>query len=100
MENNKVTMTGVISGLCVYDHTLYGEAFFKTEITVIRRSGTEDVLPVIISERLFDDPEDLLGRMVKVTGEYRSRNQPDNEKRKLLLYVFVHELEFTEEEEY
>lgn len=99
MKNNKVTMTGVISGLCVYDHMLYGEEFYKTEITVTRKSGTLDVLPVIISERLFDDPEDLLGRMVNVTGEYRSHNQTDNEKRKLLLYVFAHELEFTEEED-
>lgn len=99
MENNQVTITGVVSSEYVYSHTVYGEDFYKMDVAIARTSGTVDVLPVIVSERLFDVAEDLSGSLVKVTGEYRSYNQPTGEKTKLMLYVFAQEFEFIDEDD-
>lgn len=97
MKTNYVTITGTISKECVYNHTSHDEDFYKTEIKATRTSGTEDVLPMIISERLFDTKEKLNGRKVKVTGEYRSYNLQEGENRRLKLFIFAQECEFVEE---
>ena len=97
MKNNYVVITGMISNACVYNYTAHEEDFYKTEITVTRTSGTADVLPVIISDKLFDPQEELNGRRVKVTGEYRSYNLQEGENRRLKLFIFAQECEFMED---
>ena len=99
MENNQVTVTGMISKECAYDHTMHGEDFYKIEITVSRMSGVDDVLPVLISERLFDVNEELFGHHVKVTGEYRSYNKREGERTRLILNVFAKEVEILDKED-
>lgn len=91
MENNKVTMAGYAETDFVIDHEIYGERFFKIFISVKRESGTVDMIPVIVSERLFDVSKSICGEHVIIHGEFRSYNKKTEIETHLLLFVFASE---------
>lgn len=98
-ENNKVTVIGTVTQKFTYDHMTFSEAFYRTELAVERQSGKVDMIPLMVSERLVDVTEDWSGEVLKVTGSFRSYNQNDGERRRLILFVFVQEVEFVEKNE-
>lgn len=88
MINNKVTLDGTVETEFTLDHDIYNERFYQFILAVKRTSGTVDHLPVIVSERLIDVTQDIIGQSVFITGEFRSFNLHENGKTSLLLYVF------------
>ena len=88
-ENNRVLLVGTVTEEPVLDHEILGEKFYKTFVASDRKSGTADVIPVLISEKLIQ-PIPYLGSTVQVMGEYRSRNTAN---RKLCLNVFANSFE-------
>ena len=67
------------------------------DVLVPRLSESSDVIPLMISERLLDVTQDYTGEKIAVTGQFRSYNRHEERKNKLVLSVFVRELEFIEE---
>ena len=53
----------------------------------------------MISERLVDVTKDYRGRKIEVSGQFRSYNRHEGVKNKLILSIFVREMQFIEEEE-
>lgn len=98
-ENNQVSMTGEIVSDFRYSHEVYGEGFYMVEIAVSRLSNCSDYIPLMISERLIDTERDYTGQIVRVIGQFRSYNRHDERKNRLVLSVFVREMEFLEEPE-
>lgn len=96
--NNLVKLTGMIISEPVYDHESNGEKFYRAFLEVKRLSDTEDVIPLLISERGFD-LDDIVGKKVDVVGQFRSHNWHDGEKKRLILNVFVTELYDSDSEE-
>lgn len=93
-NNNKVRLCGFIEDEFEFDHELYGEKFFRTRIVVERLSGAQDFIPIMVSERMIDVEERWSGEKVQVIGQIRSYNKyNDGEKTRLLIYVFLHEIE-------
>lgn len=88
--SNAVNLLGNIVTDFSYNHSLYGECFYKVTLSVKRESGTADLIPLIISERFIECVN--VGNCVHVSGEFRSYNQHDKDKSRLKLYVFVHEI--------
>ena len=68
------------------------------EVLVKRLSNSDDRIPLMISERLIDVSQDYTGEYIMVTGQFRSYNQHDEQKNRLVLSVFVREVSFVEEE--
>lgn len=95
-ENNKVTVIGTVTGRFTYDHMVWQEAFYRMELAVERQSGHVDMLPIMISERLVDVTQDMSGATLRVTGSFRSFNQREGERTRLMLFVFAQEVEFLE----
>lgn len=52
----------------------------------------------MVSERLIDVSQDYIGEFIMVSGQFRSYNRHDEQKNRLVLSVFVREVEFIEEE--
>ncbi len=98
-ENNQVSMTGEIVSEFSYSHEVFGEGFYMVEIAVNRLSDYADYIPLMISERLIDTEQDYRGQLVHVTGQFRSYNRHEERKNRLMLSVFVREIEFPEEVE-
>ncbi len=98
IENNQVTIMGEIASPFFFSHEVYGEGFYMVDVNVKRLSNSEDRIPLMISERLIDVSQDYTGEFIVVSGQFRSYNRHDEQKNRLVLSVFVREVEFIEEE--
>ena len=96
-ENNQVSMMGEIVSEFRYSHEVLGEGFYMVDIAVNRLSNYADYIPLMISERLIDTEQDYIGQLIHVTGQFRSYNRHEEKKNRLVLSVFVRELEFLDE---
>jgi hypothetical protein len=97
IENNRVSMTGEIVSGFRFSHEVFGEGFYLVDVSVDRLSKLQDIIPLMVSERLVDVTEDLTGRLVEVSGQFRSYNRHEGTRNRLMLSIFVRELEFVEE---
>jgi len=91
LENNQVSIVGEIISDFQYSHEVYGEGFYMVEVAVSRLSNFSDYIPLMISERLIDTSQSYIGQI-------RSYNRHEELKNRLVLSVFVREIEFIEEE--
>lgn len=98
IENNQVIMAGEVVSEFVFSHEVFGEGFYMLDIRVKRLSSSYDIIPLMISERLIDVSQDYRGETIQVAGQFRSYNRHEEKKNRLVLSVFVRELEFAEEE--
>lgn len=92
-ENNIVNLAGIIASDFTFSHEMYGEKFYSTTVKAKRLSETDDLVPVIVSERLIDVSEDLTGSGVFITGELRTHNHHEEAGTKVIIYVFVNEIQ-------
>lgn len=97
LENNKVTVIGQVMSQFTYSHEVFGEGFYMVDLAVNRLSDQEDIIPLMISERLIDVKQDYRGRTLEAAGQFRSYNRHEGSKNRLVLSVFVRELCFLEE---
>ncbi len=98
IENNQVPIVGEVVSDFSFSHEVFGEGFYMLNVSVKRLSDSCDVIPLMISERLIDVNEDYRGAYIQATGQFRSYNRHEEKKNRLVLSVFVRELEFIEEE--
>lgn len=96
-ENNQVTMIGEIVSEFEFSHEVYGEGFYLVDISVSRLSDSVDYIPLMVSERLVDMTQSYIGETISVSGQFRSYNRHEEKKNRLILSVFVRELEFVDE---
>ena len=94
-NNNDAHVMGVIESEPVYSHSILGEGFYDLKIKVPRLSNENDILPVTISERLLGNLK--VGDEISITGQFRSYNKEIDGKNKLMLTVFVKELNDVED---
>ncbi|MDD3337983.1 MAG: single-stranded DNA-binding protein [Lachnospiraceae bacterium] len=99
IENNQVAVMGRIASPFTFSHQVFGEGFYTLDLVVKRLSDQEDVIPLMISERLIDITQDYEGEYIQVSGQFRSYNRHEEKKNRLVLSVFVRELEFVDEED-
>lgn len=95
---NQLCLCGVIENEPVPDHEVFGEKFYRMDLTVPRLSGTNDTLPVTISERLMDG-QIVPGVRICITGQLRSYNKVMGGAGRLLLTAFAQKLLSPEEAE-
>ena len=91
LQNNSVTISGMVTGEPVYSHEIYGEKFYEVTLSVKRLSGMDDFLPISVSEHLLSDVFHQ-GQMVTVAGQFRSYNKTIGDKSKLMLTVFARDV--------
>ena len=96
-EDNQVTMIGEIVSEFEFSHEVYGEGFYLVDISVSRLSDSVDYIPLMVSERLVDVTQSYIGETISVSGQFRSYNRHEEKKNRLILSVFVRELEFVDE---
>ena len=75
IENNRVSIIGEIVSEFKFSHEVFGEGFYTVDVSVDRLSELTDVIPLMVSERLVDVSEDYQGRLVEVSGQFRSYNR-------------------------
>lgn len=96
-ENNNVRITGYVDKF-VYDHAAYDERFYSSYVHSQRRSGTVDDIPIIASQYLIHK-KDFAGKYVEIEGEFRSMNVHAGEKSRLVLQLFVKNIQIVKVKE-
>lgn len=99
IENNQVSVMGKIASQFTFSHQVFGEGFYTVDLLVKRLSDSEDIIPLMVSERLMDITQDYEGEYIQVQGQFRSYNRHEEKKNRLVLSVFVREVRFVEEED-
>ena len=95
---NQLILSGEMIEEPQFDHEVFGEAFFRTVLSVPRLSGAYDLLPLTISERLMGNGLQP-GAVIAVTGQLRSYNKVMGGQGRLLLTAFAQRLRPVDEEE-
>ena len=95
-DNNIITLIGTIVSDKQFSHEVYGEGFYTFDLEVPRLSENSDIIPVTASERILDE-NFKVGQKVIIDGQFRSYNNYENEKNKLVLTVFVKDMKEVEE---
>ena len=98
-ENNHLVLLGKIVSDKSYSHEIYGEKFYVFNLEVVRLSATVDIIPITVSERLLTNMDLDIGKRVRVEGQFRSYNNYENERNRLILTVFAKEIIEVEESE-
>ena len=104
-KNNIVEITGEIKSDFRFSHELFGESFYTFDVETKRlgESANSDTVPCLVSERLIDVTQDWVGTFIKIKGQFRSFNRAvdenDTNKKRLVLTVFITELDFVDEEQ-
>ena len=96
-ETNKVCVIGELISGFTFSHEVFGECFYMVDVAVNRLSEEVDIIPLMISERLINVNEDYVGCTVEAIGQFRSYNRYEGTKNRLVLSVFVREINFLEE---
>ena len=91
-QDNTVKLCGVIMGVPIFSHRLYGESFFTFLVRIPRLSGSVDELPVTVSNRLLSRTV-TKGAVVHITGQLRSYNKMIDGCNRLILTVFARQLQ-------
>ena len=53
IENNQVVIMGEIVSPFTFSHQVFGEGFYLVDVMVKRLSESQDIIPVMVSERPF-----------------------------------------------
>jgi len=88
-DHNFATVSGSLVQELVYSHSIYGESFYDGFLSVPRLSGTEDILPFTVSDRLLKNIEICPGHFYSISGQMRSYNKHDSASNRLVLTVFA-----------
>lgn len=90
-DNNKLAVQGYLMNDLSYDHTILSEDFYSSTIAIPRYSDTEDIIPIIVSERLVNTSELVKGTWVRIDGQFRSHNLKveDSDKSVYKLSIFA-----------
>ena len=98
-KNNQAVLAGEVVSEFQFSHEVFGEGFYVLHLKVSRLSETGDVVPLLISDRLVNVQEAILGKQIEVKGQFRSYNKHEENQNHLILSLFVREIYFLEEGE-
>lgn len=93
LNNNIVSLSGEILNDPKYSHEMFNEGFYEFDLKVMRLSDAFDIIPVTVSERLLQEYELKKGKMMSGKGQFRSFNKMEDEKSRLMLTMFIREIE-------
>lgn len=97
IKNNQITVIGNLVFEFSFSHEVMGERFYTTKLSVKRKSGNADILPIVVSDRLVDVSKEWTGRIVRVSGQVRTYNKHEENKTHLILSAFAREFEEIQE---
>ncbi len=90
---NRVILCGDVAGEPYLSHVNHGESFYKFPLSVPRLSGQTDELSVVAPGILLERSGVSEGDRIRVSGQLRSFNNKSGQGRRLVISVFIRQLE-------
>ena len=97
-NENRIELVGEVAGEPEFSHQNHGEDFFCFCLRIVRLSGSEDCLNIIVSTELLNQCPVRIGDRVMVCGEVRSFNNKSGQGSRLVITVYTRSMCFTQEE--
>ncbi len=94
ISSNSVTLAGHVISEPVFSHKTYGEAFYTVMLGVIRKSGYEDRVRLIMSDRLMCGRSPAEDELLMIYGQIRTYNREAEGRSRLEVTVFVQEMDY------
>lgn len=91
-DNNYLILVGKVANEKKFSHEVYGESFYLFNLEIPRLSGTSDLIPITVSDRLLTNTTLEIGKRIVVKGQFRSYNTYENNRNKLVLTVFAKDI--------
>lgn len=98
LEGNHAQLVGKVLSEPEVSHKTYGEVFYIVILGILRKSGYEDTIRLMVSERLMWNMEIEPECTLEVSGQIRTYNQECDGKNRLNIVVFARTLRILEEE--
>lgn len=101
-RNNTVMIVGTVETGFEFNHSAFDEEFYDFVVGVKRTSGTIDHIKVRTSAFVVNVKEEILGKVVKIKGELRSRNYKDEGpegRTHMENYLFLYDMVEAEEDD-
>ncbi len=96
LEGNTVRLVGKVLSELEFSHKTYGEAFYIVLLGILRKSGYEDRIRLMVSERLLGSIQLESDCFLEVSGQIRTYNEEREGKNRLNVVVFARELQMPE----
>ncbi|MCI8647291.1 MAG: single-stranded DNA-binding protein [Firmicutes bacterium] len=96
LEGNHAQLVGKVLSELEVSHKTYGEVFYIVLLGILRKSGYQDNIRLMVSERLIWNMEIQPGCMLEVSGQVRTYNQECDGRNRLNVVVFARELQLLE----
>ncbi|MCR5055663.1 MAG: single-stranded DNA-binding protein [Clostridia bacterium] len=89
IENNIARISGIVDDSPSLSYSIYGEGFYAFNVKIKRTSGSFDIIPAVVSDRLVDEKFIIPGRFIFIEGQFRSHNVQSETRSQLKLMVFA-----------
>lgn len=96
--NNYAHLVGKVLEGPVFDHKVYGQAYYRIVLGILRKSGYEDRIRLIVPEKLLGGRAPREGEILEAKGQIRTYNKEEAGRSKLEIVVFVKDLKYTRKE--
>ena len=89
LDTNKVILVGRVAEEPEFSHKTYGEVFYMMVLGILRKSGYEDRIRLVVSEYLLCGYSPLEGDVLEIQGQIRTYNREISGRNKLEVTVLV-----------
>lgn len=97
-NGNSVYLAGKVISEPVFNHKTYGEAFYMIMFGVLRKSGYEDRIRLLVSDRLMGGRSPIKGELLEIDGQIRTYNKEVDGHSRLEITVFVRDMNYCSED--
>ncbi len=91
-NKNQILLHGKMCGGMRHSHSSHGTRYYLFPFAVTRLSGAEDLVEVMVADRVAEQVPFQVGDSLTVAGEVRSYNNHSTVGRKLVITVHAHSL--------
>lgn len=96
MVNNKITLSGKMKSNFTLDEIRNGDKIYSAYVEVLRDSGIADEIKILISEKDFIIPDNIIGEYVYINGYIDTCNISDGNGTHLNISVYVSDIDTIE----
>lgn len=97
--NNTARLMGKVLTEPVFNHKTYGKAYYILLLGVLRKSGYEDKIRLMISETILAGKSPRMGEILEVDGQIRTYNIEEKGRNKLEVLLFVRTMKYVRKRE-
>lgn len=96
--NNYAHLVGKVLEGPVFDHKVYGQAYYMIVLGILRKSGYEDRIRLIVPEKLLGGRAPKEGEILEANGQIRTYNKEETGRSRLEIVTFVKALKYIRRE--